>query len=613
MLASSHRAMPREMQGSAHGMDACEGVHGSLVDLVQHHAAKCGDERALAFLPDGLQEAGALTYAELDHEARCIAGWLQSQGLAGQRALLLFPSGLEFVTTFLGCFYAGVIPVPVNPPRLNRKAHRLRAIVDDAQVAVALTTARMLDRMRPVLAEAGMHVLRIEAIDARPADMESHWQLPPLTGDSLAFLQYTSGSTSQPKGVMVTHGNLLANHRMMQEAFGQTKSTRIVTWLPLFHDMGLIGNVLQALYLGTECAILPPEVFLMKPASWLQAISRRRATFSGAPNFAYDLCAQKVTEEQRRGLDLSCWETAFAGAEPVRHATMERFAQTFAACGFRKQVLYPCYGLAEATLFVSGAGKLAGAPSTRFSTLALENHRAVEVGDAASEDDGGLPSRVLVSCGHTWGQQQIEIVDPETGERCTPGTIGEIWISGPHIAQGYWNGGVKSRQGFDARLPDRDGLTFLRTGDLGFIHEGGLYISGRLKDLIIIAGRNHDPADIEHTACASHPAIRPSGSAAFQIEIGEEAKLVVAVELERTSGVESDAEALAQEGASAISSSTVTRCIRDAVSGSHDLAVHEVVLLRPASLPKTSSGKIQRHATKMAWMDRSLKLWEPRK
>jgi acyl-CoA synthetase (AMP-forming)/AMP-acid ligase II len=325
------------------------------------------------------------------------------------------------------------------------------------------------------------------------------------------------------------------------------------------------------------------------------------------------LCAQKITEEQRRGLDLSCWETAFAGAEPVRHTTMERFAATFAPCGFREQALYPCYGLAEATLFVSGEGRLAGARSTRFSTLELENHRAVEVADADREDGAGTSSRMLVSCGHTWGQQEIEVVDVETAERCVPGTIGEIWITGPHVAQGYWSGGAKSERGFDASLPDRDGVRFLRTGDLGFIHGGGLYLSGRLKDLIIIAGRNHDPGDIEHTVCACHPAIRPSGSAAFQVEVGDEVKLVVAVELERTSGVTPHAGAPDQNGASPIGSNAIIKCIRDAVAANHDLAVHEVVLLRPAALPKTSSGKIQRHATRAAWMDRSLKLWESRK
>ncbi|RBP47421.1 acyl-CoA synthetase (AMP-forming)/AMP-acid ligase II [Roseimicrobium gellanilyticum] len=609
MLAASHSAGPRFTPDSDRLRGIPTGAY-TLVDLVQSHSAAHGEERALTFLLNGVDEAGSLTYAELDREARSIAAWLQSQALEGERALLLFPSGLEFVTAFLGCLYARVIPVPVNPPRLNRKAHRLRSIVEDAGVAVALTTMRMQERMTPVLAEAGMNTLRIVSMDARPADMGRCWQPPHLHGDSLAFLQYTSGSTSHPKGVMVSHGNLLANHRMMQEAFGQTGETRIVTWLPLFHDMGLIGNVLQALYLGTECTIMPPEVFLMKPVCWLQAMSQRRATFSGAPNFAYELCAQKVTEEQRRGLDLSGWETAFCGAEPVHHTTMERFATAFASCGFGRQALYPCYGLAEATLFVSGAGKFAGARSARFSKSELENRRVVEV----TGSDSLVPSRMLVSCGHTWEQQEVVIVDPDSGVRCAQGEVGEIWISGPHVAQGYWSGGGRTTHAFDALLPDMEGTRFLRTGDLGFIHHGGLYISGRIKDLIIIAGRNHDPADIEHTVGSSHVSIRSSGCAAFQTEVEEETKLVIAVELERTiEGSPGNSVAAAQDGDIASALHDIVKNIREAVSALHDLSVHEVVLLRPAALPKTSSGKIQRHAAKAAWMERTLKLWQPRK
>ena len=580
----------------------------TLMDLVQHHAMKHGEDRALTFLADGVNEESFLTYALLDREARAVAAWLQSKGLTGQRALLLFPSGLEFVTALLGCIYAGVIAVPVNPPRLNRKASRLRAVVEDSQAAVALTTARMLDRIQPVLAEAGMASLHLAAVDARPANMESLWQRPIVDGDSLAFLQYTSGSTSHPKGVMVNHHNLLANHRMMQEAFGQTQATRIVTWLPLFHDMGLIGNVLQALYLGTECLIIPPEVFLMKPVCWLSAISRHRATFSGAPNFAYELCIQKVTEEQRQHLDLSGWDTAFAGAEPVRHTTMERFAAAFAPCGFRKETLYPCYGLAEASLFVSGAGKFAGAHSASFSTQELERHRVLEV-----KDDAVTPSRTLVSCGHSWGRQVIEIADSETGEQCKPGTVGEIWVAGPHVACGYWNHGSSSAHSFGAKLAGAESQRFLRTGDLGFFHEGGLYISGRIKDLIIIAGRNHDPGDIEHTVCACHPAIRPAGCAAFQVEVGEDARLVIAVELERTSGVGRECDDESSGVSSVANASSVVRSIRQAVASLHDLAIHEVVLLRPAALPKTSSGKIQRHAARTAWLENTLKTWEKRK
>lgn len=583
----------------------------TLVDVVRHHSAARGEERALTFLQDGVNEAGSLTYAALDREARSIAAWLKTENLDGRRALLIFPSGLEFVTAFLGCLYAGVIPVPVNPPRLNRKAHRLRAIVGDAGVAVALTTTRMQDRMRPMLAEAAMGSLRIAPVDARPVNMESRWEPSPLAGHSLAFLQYTSGSTSQPKGVMVSHRNLLANHRMIQQAFGQTKKTRILTWLPLFHDMGLIGNVLQALYLGVECFIIPPEIFLMKPVCWLEAISRHRATFSGAPNFAYELCAQKVTGQQCAHLDLSGWDTAFAGAEPVRHATMERFASAFFSCGFRKTALYPCYGLAEATLFSSGSGKLTGARSVRFDAAALEARQVVECSEQS--DHGGRPSRTLVGCGRTWEEQEIVIVDPDSGHRCASGAVGEIWIAGPHVAEGYWNHGKNSEQGFGASLAGMKDRKFLRTGDLGFFHQDSLFICGRIKDLIIIAGRNHDAGDIEETVCACHPAIRPSGCAAFQVEVGEEARLVIAAELERTSRLISGDGAKGGNDRSTFTADEMMKAIREAVSSQHELSIYEIVLLRPATLPKTSSGKIQRHAARTSWMENTLQKWKPKR
>ena len=392
---------------------------------------------------------------------------------------------------------------------------------------------------------------------------------------------------------MVSHGNLLENHEMMRHSFGQSSQTKIVTWLPLFHDMGLIGNVLQSLYLGVECVILPPEVFMVKPVRWLSAISRYRATFAGAPNFAYDLCAAKITEEQRASLDLSCWESAFVGAEPVRHPTLERFASTFAPCGFRRESLYPCYGLAEATLFVSGAGRLSGGRSAWFTAEGLERHRVIK----ASEDSPA--ARALVSCGRTWLQQHIAIVDPESRMRCGSEEIGEIWVSGPHVAQGYWDRPKETERTFGAHLPDDPHRTYLLTGDLGFFDDDGLFIAGRLKDLIIVAGRNHDPVDIEHSAQASHAAIRSGGCAAFQVEIRGEARLILAAELERNAR------------ASLEDTKPVRKAIREAVALNHDLATYDIVFLKPASLPKTSSGKVQRHACRAAYLGQTFNLWNP--
>ena len=565
----------------------------TLAELVEKRAQLHGARRALTFLQDGENEYSHLSYEELDCRARSVAAWLQRNGYAGERVLMLYPSGLEFVIGFMGCLYAGAIAVPAYPPRVNRNILRLTSIISDAGAILALTTMSLVSKTQRLLDEAGVSGMRITAIEEMQDDQETSWQRLASDRSRLAFLQYTSGSTSHPKGVMVSHGNLLENHKMMRHSFGQSAQTKIVTWLPLFHDMGLIGNVLQSLYLGVECVILPPETFMVKPVRWLAAISRYRATFAGAPNFAYGLCAEKITEEQRDSLDLSCWESAFVGAEPVRHETMVRFAATFASRGFRKEALYPCYGLAEATLFVSGAGKLAGGRSAWFRAEGLERHRVIK----ASENDPG--ARALVNCGHTWLQQHIVIVDPETGMRCGSGEVGEIWVSGPHVAQGYWNRPKETEQIFGAHPPDDPQRIYLRTGDLGFYDEGGLFIAGRLKDLIIVAGRNHDPVDIEHSAQASHPAIRPGGCAAFQVEIRGELRLILAVELERSAR------------ASLADTKTIRKAIREAVALNHDLATYDVVFLRPASQPKTSSGKVQRHACRAAYLGQTFNLWNP--
>ncbi len=583
-----------------------EGILGGLTtlfELVERRARHHGDARALTFLRDGENEESHLTYADLDRQARSLAGWLQENGLVGERVLLLFPPGLDFIIAFLGCLYAGAIAVPAYPPRQNRNLIRLSSIVADAQASVALTTKSVQDRTQRMLTEAGLTSLRVISTDELQHETADRWQRPAADKNTLAFLQYTSGSTSHPKGVMVSHGNLLENHRMMKYSFGQSHQSRIVTWLPLFHDMGLIGNVLQAVYLGTDCVILPPEVFLMKPVRWLSAISRYRARFSGAPNFAYELCARKVTDEQRGTLDLSCWESAFVGAEPVRHETLERFAAAFAPCGFRKEALYPCYGLAEATLFVSGAGKSAGASTAWFDGSALEKHQVVKTPDRRPD------ARPLVSCGHGWLEQRIVIADPDTGRRRGPDKVGEIWVSGPNIAQGYWNRPDETESAFGARPSgDSDGR-FLRTGDLGFFHEEALFIAGRLKDLIIIAGRNHDPVDIEHTVQSSHPGIRPGGCAAFQVEVRGEARLVIAAELERTWGA--SAGGRSERDRDPGETKTVLQAVREAVALHHDLATLAIVFLKPAGLPKTSSGKIQRHACRAAYLAGTLNEWSP--
>ncbi|HEV2844558.1 MAG TPA: fatty acyl-AMP ligase, partial [Thermoanaerobaculia bacterium] len=555
----------------------------SLVQVLRGRALEHPERPAFTFLADGEEEGARLTFAELDARARALGALLQRLGLRGERALLLYSPGLEFVSAFLGCLYGGVIAVPAYPPRSERMLPRLRSIARDARPAVALTTSdlhRKVEALAGRLPElAGVRWLATDGLDV--AELAEGWEEPEIDGESLAFLQYTSGSTSLPKGVMVSHGNLLHNEEMIQEAFGQTERSLIVGWLPLYHDMGLIGNVLQPLYVGASCVLMSPVAFLQRPSRWLRAISRYRATTSGGPSFAYELCARKIPPAERHGLDLSSWRVAFNGAEPVRPETLERFAEAFAPCGFRREAFYPCYGLAEATLFVSGGAPGAGPVVGSFRAADLEAHQAAATADL----DSG--SRRLVGCGHAWMEQEIAIVDPAAGRRLGAERVGEIWVSGPSVALGYWGKPEESERTFQARIEGEGSGPFLRTGDLGFLRDGSLYVTGRLKDLIILRGRNHYPQDIEATAEESHPALRTGASAAFSVDAAGEERLVVVAELDRRR--EDEAAAAAE-------------AVRRAVAEVHEAQVHEVVLVRAGTIPKTSSGKIQRHACRAEYL-----------
>ncbi len=560
----------------------------SLVDLLNKRAQNQPEATAYTFLQDGETESAQLTYKELDLKARAIAAQLKSLGVIGERALLLYPPGLEFIAAFFGCLYASVVAVPAYPARPNRSMSRLQAIVTDAQAKVTLTTTSVLANLEGRLAQnPELAAMRWLTTDNIATDLASNWQEPIVNSDALAFLQYTSGSTGKPKGVMVSHGNLLHNQQMIQMAFGHTEKSIIVGWLPLFHDMGLVGNVVQPLYLGIPCILMSPVAFLQNPLSWLKAISSYKATTSGGPNFAYDLCVRKITPEQRASLDLSSWEVAFNGAEPVRAATLERFATTFEPCGFRREAFYPCYGMAETTLLVSGGLKTAPPVVYKVEGAAIEQNRVVE---SVSEQEG---VRTIISCGQTWLDQKIVIVNPESLTLCPAGRVGEIWVSGPSVAQGYWNQPEQTTQTFHAYVADMAEEPFLRTGDLGFLQDGELFVTGRLKDVIIIRGRNHYPQDIELTVEESHPALRSGCGAAFSVEVEGEEQLVVAQEVERTYLRNLDVE-------------EVVGSIRKAVSQQHELQVYAVLLLKTGSIPKTSSGKIQRHACRTGFLAESL-------
>lgn len=559
----------------------------TLVDLLQSAAYDLADEVCYVFLADGEQEEIKITYGELDRQARSIAAWLQDHKGAGERALLLFPPGLDYIAAYFGCLYAGVIAVPAYPPRINRPVPRIQGIVADSQAKFALTTTDIYDNMERRFEHApDLHALAWLNTLKLPDGLEASWKQPKIGSQSLAFLQYTSGSTSQPKGVMVSHANLLSNLEQIRVGFQVenylNNCENSISWLPSYHDMGLIGGILEVLYVRARVILISPLAFLQRPIRWLQAISRYRATVTGGPNFAYDICVEKIKPDQLETLDLSSWKVAFSGAEPIRPDTIERFSKTFASCGFDPVAFYPCYGLAEATLFVSGEDGPGNLSMLSVQRGALEN------GYAEIVPDGDPNAVALVSCGRSFLDQQIIIAHPEQLTRCPDGVVGEIWISGSNVAQGYWNRPEETRRTFHAYLVDTEEGPYLRTGDLGFIKDDQLYVTGRLKDLIIIRGSNHYPQDIELTVEKSHPACQTGGGAAFTIIVDDHEELVVVQEVTRQARNNPLNE--------------VFLAIRSAISENHDLQVYAIALIRPMTIPKTSSGKIQRHAARAAFL-----------
>ena len=554
----------------------------TLVDVLRVRAERGPDSLGYLFLPDGGPESSRLTCAELSRSARAIAATLQEIVPPGGRAVLLYPPGLEYVAGFFGCLYAGVIAVPAYPPepsRLGRTLPRLQAIIADARAEVVLTTAPIAAMAEALFDLApDLRALRWIATDTLPEGREDGWKDPGVTAETVAFLQYTSGSTGTPRGVVLTHGNLVNNLHAIGAAMEFSPSTVMVSWLPPYHDMGLIGGILAPLFAGGSAVLLSPFSFLQRPLRWLEAISRFRGTISGAPNFAFELCARKSTPEQRRALDLSSWRVAFSGAEPVRADTIAHFVETFAPSGLRRSAIYPCYGLAEATLMVTGGRVDAEPVAQRIDAAALEQGRARLVSTAPS-------ARAVVGCGEAVLDDQVAIVDPETGQPSAEGQVGEIWVNGPNVAAGYWQRPEETDQTFRARLPG-DERAWLRTGDLGFFSGAELFVTGRLKDLVILLGRNHYPQDLERTAEESHPALRRGCAAAFALETDGDERLAVVVEIER--------------GAEPQDLEPIYAAIRGAVTEGHDVRPQVVALMRAGSIPKTSSGKIQRRACRAA-------------
>ncbi len=517
-----------------------------------------------------------LTYAELHQRAQAIAVEIAKYASPGERVLMLYPPGLEFVEAFFGCLYAGAIAVPAYPPRKNQKLGRLEAILEDCHPALVMTTQNQALRDQPIIEESMGTSLPWLCNEQISQDLAASPTLEVASLEDIAFLQYTSGSTGHPKGVMVSHGNLMHNEEMIRLATEHTEETVFVSWLPMFHDMGLIGNLVQTVYMGCQCVLMSPASFLQKPVRWLEAITKYRGTTSCAPNFAFNLCAEQVTEAEKAHLDLSSWTVAVNAAEPIRAETLDLFTEAFAQCGFSRQVFYPCFGLAEGTLIVSGCnkGRQPLVLDVDADSLTLNKVRMVN-----AESQNGL---TLVSSGHEWYDQEIVIVDPETNEKCAADQVGEIWTRGASVAQGYWHQEEETKKTFAAYLATGEG-PYLRTGDLGFLHHSELYVTGRHKDLIIIRGLNHYPQDIELSVVQSHEAFRPDFTAAFSVDVAGEERLVVVQELKREFRRSFDLEELA-------------KAAQEAVNREHQLQIYDLVLLKPGRIPKTSSGKIQRRA-----------------
>lgn len=542
---------------------------GTIVEVLRERAGLSASRPAYAFLPDGRTETSRLTFADVDVRARAIAAVLSVHAEPGDRVLITYPatSGLEYVTGFLGCLYAGLIAVPCDARVGRSGAERLAWISQDAEPAVVLGPGDVGADL------FGVPLLDVGSVSDGLAD-DYHDRLPGV--DDIALLQYTSGSTRRPRGVMVSHGNIMANERAIAGTCRHDADSTFVGWLPLFHDMGLIANVLQPLYLGSLSVLIPPTAFLADPLCWPAAISRYRGVTSGGPNFAYDLCAGRAPRDPDSTVDLSSWRVAFNGAEVVRAATLRRFVAAFGPYGFTPETFFPCYGLAEATLIVTGSPR-----GTQPKLLRAEPD-ALRHGQLRPADDDGR-AQTLVSSGRLAGEVDVTVVDLDTGTVLADGELGEVCVSGGSVAQGYWR-----RPDESAAVFTRTGSgTVLRTGDLGALLAGELYLVGRLKDMVVIRGQNFYPDDIEWTAERAHPALRPSCGAAFAVEDGEHERLAIVYEVApRADGVD-----LAEVGAA----------VRAAVADRHGIEAHLVALVERGSVPKTTSGKVRRGGCRAAW------------
>jgi acyl-CoA synthetase (AMP-forming)/AMP-acid ligase II len=560
----------------------------SLTHVVDYRAFNQSEQIAYTFLSlsNGERQKKCLTYKQLKNQAQSLAFSLQNLGYSDrERALLLYSPGIEYIIAFFGCLYAGIVPVPVYPPRPNRSLSRLQLIVNDVEAKIALTSTSILASIEHQFERIPeLKNLFWLATDNLSENIDlANNNVSYVKDDDIALIQYTSGSTGNPKGVMITHRNIISNSALIYKCFGHTSASRGVSWLPIYHDMGLIGGILQPLYGGFPVTLFSPTDFIRQPLLWLKTISECRATTSGAPNFAYEMCIDKINSEARKSLDLSCWDLAFIGAEPIRAKTLNDFAEAFAECGFKKSAFYPCYGMAETTLIISGIDKQKLPVVTKNNNLV--NHKEI------------------VSCGKVNSGQKVIIVNSDTNQLCVDKEIGEIWIEENNcVALGYWNNKQLTQEIFQAKIGDCQ-ANYLRTGDLGFIEEGELFVTGRIKDVIIIRGQNYYPQDIEKTIEQSHCALKANSNAVFSVEVDAQEQLVVVQEVKRTylkklgiiqSSHELSEPKLNKEIQAAMIASISQEC---------GLNIYDIQLIKTGTICKTSSGKIQRFLCKEKYLN----------
>jgi acyl-CoA synthetase (AMP-forming)/AMP-acid ligase II len=573
--------MMTDWRSAEHGQREGQSDPRSMVDMLRRQALRAPDEDAFVWLENGEREGGRLTFAGLDRRAEAIARLALDSGLGGKPVLLAYPSGLDLVAALFGCFYAGAVAV-VAPLPGAQSLDRVRALAMDSSAAAILTVTSLAPKVRGE-APTGVQVLATDGLDER-IDFS-----PPISPDphSLAMLQYTSGSTSTPRGVMLTHANLLANLRAMAQATRVEEGETAVSWLPFHHDMGLFGFAFFPIYARLRCVLMPPVAFLKRPARWLEVLHRYGGVLSAGPCFAFDLCARRTTPEQRAGLDLSAWRVAVCGAEMIRPEVLERFAQTFAPAGFKREALAPAYGLAEATLLAASVKAEQG-----FGVHAVDGAALAE-GRAASPVSAERARR-LVSCGHPWPGHELVIADPVHRTVSPEGEVGEIWLRSASVSQGYWRRPLETAEIFDAALaggPESRG--WLRTGDLGFMSNEGLVVTGRRKDMIIVRGANFDPLDLELAAEESHPALSPGGGGAFSFDDAAGEQVVLVHEVERAA-------------MKTLDSGAVVASVAETMSLNFGLTLYDLVLLRSGALPRTTSGKVQRHLCREQYVNGEL-------